>query len=395
MQIRPILPNYNKTQNQSNNAEQQTFTGLSSKLSKSVYTKKEVMNLFHKYESKSNGIIGRAPAKWIYSIPFEERKTQIKIFYEKFGEIIANLRAKNKETINTNTIQQELTQLFRTTGILNSKQKVKIAYKNYGTFADVYKLDIKGESYAIKVFKKIIEKGSNYHEQNGNFFEQPVAHYLSGKIPTKKNNFFKYYFGDLKNGIMVSRFENGHNPFTGKPYRTEQLGIITGEEQHTKSNNLKGRILDIGMVDVMPHAKNKTFRYIYTKTMRNQLAPFEILQETLKWKPSKLYNERLKGVFYSLQIVSDENAKKCLDLLLPAADNEVALFMANNIFYAPYTLRKNIFYSLYEKNNIKIDLALAKKLDYINGITSKDSITYQLLKNKNNNTINKILEESY
>ena len=289
-----------------------------------------------------------------------------------------------------------ITKSLKKAGVLKRFQKAKITYHDSGSFADVYKLDVQGESYAVKVFKKILLKGMHFDNINGNFFEQPVAQYLKKKIPKRKNNWFKFYFGDLKNGVMFSRFENGDYPFDRKPFATEKIGILTHSKEHYNDrNNIEGRIIDAGCVETLKHAKNKTMRYVYSKAYSNQLAPLKILEETLKWKPSAFYNDRLKGVFYSFQLLSNKNSKACLDKLLPAADDEVALFMADNIYYSAYSLRKEIFNSLYARNNKKIDLALAKQLENVECPVTPDSECVKMLMKRNNPKIDKILKSRY
>ncbi len=264
------------------NQKQPSFNGLSSKLSKNVFEKSEVIKLYKKHRSKSKGKIGTLPANWVYAIPFEHRSQSIKNILQNFGEIFSELR--------------------------------------------------------------------------------------------KKKN----------------------NPFNKKPFNVQKIGLITNIDEHyAKTNNIEGIIIDNGCTEIMEHAKNKTARYVYKKTYSDQLAPLRILKETLKWKPSQIKNERLKGVFYSLQIVSDKNAKKCLDLLLPAADKEVSLYITQNIFYSPYNLRKEVFNAMYAKNDVKIDEMLTKRLEYIFGPIEQDTEAIKLLKSRNNKEINTLLKELY
>ena len=378
------------------NPKQPSFEGLSSKLSKNVFEKSEVIKLYKKYRKKSKGKIGTLPASWIYSIPFEHRSQSIKNILQNFGEIFSELRKKKNNPTTKKLTAQKLTKLLKESGILKGRESAKIKYINSGQFADVYRLDVKKESYAIKLFHKLLEQNDSFHNTNGNYFEQPLALFIKGKIPKRKNNWFKFYFGDLKNGIMVSRFENGNNPFNKKPFNVQKIGLITNIDEHyAKTNNIEGRIIDNGGTEIMEHAKNKTARYVYKKTYSDQLAPLRILKETLKWKPSQIKNERLKGVFYSLQIVSDKNAKKCLDLLLPAADKEVSLYITQNIFYSPYNLRKEVFNAMYAKNDVKIDEMLTKRLEYIFGPIEQDTEAIKLLKSRNNKEINTLLKELY
>ena len=373
-----------------------SFAGLTSKLSKAIYDKNDVVELFKNFEPKSHGIIGRLPAKWIYSVPYENRKDNIKSIFNEFGSILAELRDNKDSFIKKLVVSYKLTKLFQKNGVLNKGQIAKVKYISSGNYADVYKLDVKGESFAIKIYKFLMHKGWDIHKTNGNYFEQPLAQYMKGKIPKRNNNWFKFYFGDLKNGIMVSKFEKGKKKFEGTPFNIEKIGILLNkEEQYRDENNIKGIILDNGCVELFPHAKNKTMRYIYSKTLSDKNAPLTILEETLKQKPSQIFNDRLKGVFYSLQLTSNETAKKCLDKLLPAADDEVALFMADNIYYSAYSLRKGIFDSLYARNNKKIDLALAKQLENVECPVTPDSDCVKKLLKRKNPEIDKLLNELY
>ena len=372
-----------------------SFQGITSKLSKAVYDKNEVYEFCNKYGTKFNGIVGKPPAAWVFSIPFDKRPEKIKELYANFGKIFSELRDPVNVSQTRRSAQKKLKRLLKQTDIVKNQKQVKLSYTDSGSFGDVYRLDVKDESFAVKVYRALFQTGWTYHNCNGNFFEQPVAQYLKKKMPNKNNNWFKFYFGDLYNGIMVSRFENGDYPFDGKAFNTLKIGIVTTKEHYSQKNILEGRILDVGMVNIWPHAKNKTLRYVYSKTMKDQQAPFKVLEKTLKWKPSNFYNERLKGVFYSLQIVSNENAKKCLDLLLPAADKDVSLYIADNIFYAPYALRQEIFDSLIAKNNEEVDMALAKNLECIEGVITPESKTYKILYSRNNKNINARLKKLY
>ena len=269
-----------------------SFQGITSKVSKAIYDKNEIYELCNEYETKFNGIVGKPPADWVFSIPFDKRPEKIKELYANFGKIFSELRGQANIYWTRRSVQNKLKHLLKQTGIVKNQKQVKLSYTDSGSFGDVYKLDVKDESFAVKVYHALFQTGWTYHDYNGNYFEQPAAQYLKKKIPKKHNNWFNFYFGDLYNGIMVSKFENGDYPFDGKPFNTQKIGLSTTREHYSEKNILEGRILDIGMVDIWPHAKNKTMRYVYAKTMNDQQAPFKVLKKTLKWKPSEFYNER-------------------------------------------------------------------------------------------------------
>ena len=79
------------------NQKQPSFNGLSSKLSKNVFEKSEVIKLYKKHRSKSKGKIGTLPASWVYAIPFEHRSQSIKNILQNFGEIFSELKKKKKQ----------------------------------------------------------------------------------------------------------------------------------------------------------------------------------------------------------------------------------------------------------------------------------------------------------
>ncbi len=375
-----------------------SFKGLSAKLSKAAFDKNEIMSLYKQYEQKSQGKIGRLPSQWIYSIPFEKRSKTIKHIFETVGKTFAELLRKEPcDNKARKQAQKIITKLFRQAGILRIWQRAKLKYIDSGSFGDVYRLDVKKESYAVKVYKSLFQNYYNSDNYHGNFYEQAIAQYMKGKISKRNNNWFKFYFGDLKYGIMVSRFEQGSRHIKKKPFNALlKIGLLFDDrEQYSERNSLNGIIIDNGGGKILKHAKNKTMRYVFAKTMKEPAAPLKILEKTLQWKPSRFYNDRLKGVFYSLQITSEETAKNCLDLLLPAADKEVSAYIAKNINYAPINLRPKIFYALYSKNDINLDKILAAKLDYIDAYIGSDSRYLQLLRNRKEPEIDKILKSLY
>ena len=92
----------------------------------------------------------------------------------------------------------------------------------------------------------------------------------------------------MKNGIMVSKFEDGENPFLGRGFDYRKIGLLLADEEHfSQKNNIAGKIIDIGCVDVMEHAKNKTLAYVFSKSMASQNAPYEILEKV----SSRIVNE--------------------------------------------------------------------------------------------------------
>ena len=370
-----------------------SFKGLTSKLSKTAYEKNDVIKLYEQYKEKSHGKIGRLPAQWIYCIPFHKRPEIIKKIFKDFGVIFSDLRKNTNSKTAQIIAGKKITELFQKAKILKRGQSSNIKYIDSGKYGDIYKLSLKNEHYAVKVFHNIIEEDNILNELHGNFFEQPVAQFIKSKIPKRKNNWFKFYFGDLENGIMVSQFEQGDNKSPQKPFNIAKIGIYPNILEHCINNTINGRVIDIGGVEILEQAKNKTLRFIYKKAIKDPYAPQQILEETVKWKNSPIYKNRLESIYCILQILPEKNAKKCLDLLLPASDKELSLYMATNMHFVPLNLRKNIFQYLYQKNDLDIDRAMAENLDLLDSSISENSHYIKELKKLNCKEIDEIIQK--
>lgn len=349
-----------------------SFRGLTSVLSKKPYNKVETAALYQKYYNKSHGIVGRLPAEWIFKIPFEERASTIKDIFSFLGTSFSSLRLKYEDFAIQKQVARNLTYFFKSKKIIGPKDKIGIEFAGSGAYGNVYKLNVQNKNYAVKVFSSLDNISSNDNISldycNGNFFEQNIAQFLTKKVPKRKKNLFHFYFGDIKNGIMVSEFEDGANPFVRRGFDYRKVGLLLADEEHfAQKNNIAGKIIDIGCVDVMEHAKNKTLAYVFSKSMASQNAPYEILEKTLNWKPSKIKNDRIKGVIYSFQNLSDENAKKCIDEIfkhLSLDDNkEVFQYLAGNIFKVPSQYRKLCFDKLIKCKDKEVNISLAQNID--------------------------------
>lgn len=370
-----------------------SFKGLTSKLSKSVYTKTEVIELCKKYNKKSSSKVGKLPHEWISPIPFDDRADAVKQIYKTIGAAFSKLRRQRENHKLQNAAKNKIKKLFEQKGILKENDTVNVEFTGNGAYAGVYRLDVNDKSYAVKVFDSLLEASdSGLGDCNGNFFEQNVGQYIKKKIPKRNNNWFHMYFGDFQNGIMVSKFEDAKNPFTKKTFLEEKIGLLTSEKEHyALKNNIGGKIVDPGCIDILEHARNKTFAFVYSKSMKSSDAPLKILTETLTWKPSKIKNDRMKGVVYSFINLPEGNAEKCLNLLIPAADEEVLLYTIKNIEKIPFNLRKSVFTKLLEKNNERINIELARQLHFSGdkGLVSFDC--FKKLKSGNNTRVNEIL----
>lgn len=223
---------------------------------------------------------------------------------------------------------------------------------------------------------------------NGNGYEQNIFCFLQKKIPLRNKNWVQFYFGDIKNGILVTKFENGKERFKGNPYDLRRIGLYISEFEHySPRNNIGGKIIDTGCIEPAEYVNNKTFRYAYNKASQNQDTPFKILTETLRWKDSAQREERLKGIVYSLRLLDKKQMQKNIQLLLETADENLSIFIINQLKAFPHGIRNKIFDSMIAKNNERIDTQLAIQLNHLQNFGYISPQQFKKLKDKNNVSI--------
>lgn len=364
-----------------------SFGGLSAKLAQHIYTKEEIFALCKKYKN-SDGKVGKLPAEWIYQIPFEKRKEGVKNILKNFGAIFSKLRSSDDTQNLQNTVAKKITDLFTKTGLPKENAQAKVEYLKSGAFADVYKLTLQEKEYAVKIFKNLKASQHQYDPVNGNGYEQNIFCFLQKKIPLRNKNWVQFYFGDIKNGILVTKFENGKKRFKGNPYDLRRIGLYISEFEHySPRNNIGGKIIDTGCIEPAEYVNNKTFRYAYNKASQNQDTPFKILTETLRWKDSAQREERLKGIVYSLRLLDKKQMQKNIQLLLETADENLSIFIINQLKAFPHGIRNKIFDSMIAKNNERIDTQLAIQLNHLQNFGYISPQQFKKLKDKNNVSI--------
>lgn len=353
-----------------------SFYGLTSKLSKAVYSKEEVWHMCHKYDKKSHYKAGTLPADWIYCVAFENRPKAVKDVLRRFGGYFAKLRTQGHNEYLEKDVSEKITKLFQKNGILKKSQKADVSALENGYFSNVYKLGVNGKNYAVKVFNKIFSAPSTLNDVNGNLFEQNIFLFLKGKLPKRNNNWGTFYFGDFKNGVMVTKFEDGNNAFNGQPFNVEKLGLCLYKNEHfAAKNNIGGKIIDAGCTIVSEPAKNKTISYVYSQTLKDPCAPLKILEETIKWRPSALKSDRFKGVFYSLRFADRGIRNNAIDVLLKHADDEAAGYIAKNVQYCTDEEITKIFMNFLKRENEELKYTVWQKIDEL------DNLDYEVFNN--------------
>lgn len=365
-----------------NNQSTPSFSGLTSKLAKNMHTKREIQSLLNKYEEKTNGICGNLPPSWINKIPHEERRHRVKEIFQSFSEIFSHsIFYDTKKIKEQNEAVEKFESVLKDAGIL--KKKIALKHIEGGSYGEVYRLDINDESFAFKCMYNTCHYASD--PVDGNLSEQAAALFINKNIPKKHRNWAQFFFGDLKNGTMLSRFCTPKDKIKSTPYDIRKLGLIPHIDHNVSRNKAGDMIVDFGRTKFEEIAKNKTYRYVRKKSMESENAITDILKETLQWQPSHYKDERIIGIIHSLDRVPKDSIKNCLDMIYPQLNQKTSKVLAQNVFSVPFSLRKKVFDKLINLDNEQVDIELAKNLS---AFTLTRNYSFQKLVEKNNTEVN-------
>lgn len=340
-----------------------SFKGLTAKLTKATYSKKEVVALFKRYERKSNGIVGQLPHEWINLIPFEKRKLVIKNLFQELGEAFSLLR-KNNFSERINLLEKRLNKIFKNVGILKRKQSVNLTPIGQGGFGQVYKLKLLNKSYALKVFKVNNDNKSWKYLENGNFYEQALGQYLKKKIPKRNKNVSYMYYGDLKNSLQLSTFEEKSKPFKGTVFDFMKIGLKLSPNEHfTPKNNIANKIIDLGGIHQIFPFYNKQLIYMAKELNKSDDKIYEFMNQTLNTKDKILFNNKIKAL--SMLFTNNEDqrvVKSFYKQILPKIDNDTFVFILKNINSIPKSQHRTIYKSAIRNKNIFVQQEFAKQV---------------------------------
>ena len=210
---------------------------LTQELSKKIYSKEGVMSLYKKYPKAEGITIGSTgiPNQWLKRIE-DLGNFDLPNFCEQLGHIFM----RDRHYSNLDTINKNMLHLFKTHKIINNEDNFSVSYLGKGFFGRAYKIAINEEpALVIKEYKR----SYRYQNNHGNFAEQNIAEYID-RYSEKNSNMVKYYYGDMKNGIMIMDYISKDTALPLNKIELDELGLSYADDK--PKNYVNNYIIDYG-----------------------------------------------------------------------------------------------------------------------------------------------------
>ena len=239
------------------NNNSQTFTGgITRKLSRNYYsTQQEIVDLFNNHPQK-NGIAGQLSKSGIENLnnsKFSQNKNEIiNNIYQQFASII------ELASTNVKVASKKLTELLQNNGLLADYQSYRIREIDTNGSVIDNAFVLKGVNGVEDLFiKKFVDFSTSspslykwWTQRDGKFIELARAMQLNHQL--KDRHIMRTYWGDTKNGYMVSEYVKPFKNFDSfvqikDCYNTENELILDLEKKYGfKYSELKKNNVQIG-----------------------------------------------------------------------------------------------------------------------------------------------------
>lgn len=209
----------------------------------------------------AQGVVGDLPADWLLRQKHDSKDTNRKKIFFSWKDAVQNIRkichgqvvpvhgiryVLRGHTETPTVLDDRLSDVLNETGVTADQGPIQFTFVDEGSYGTVHRFKINEKSYALKVFKQIINTLRNSGDLHGSPIEQNRASYLQKALP--HNPFARFYFGDINHGYMVTEFvDDASEKSTEKPntHGLASLGLVHGDLE--KADNVKNRkIVDYG-----------------------------------------------------------------------------------------------------------------------------------------------------
>lgn len=269
-----------------------TFNGLTSTLKGNLYSSPIIKKMAYAFPN-SKGAVGTVPAEWLRNIPKNERKTFILNLYDVFSKI-SRIQREKVFFINRKCTKL-LKSFFVENGVIKPNERLKFSSSGQGAFSYVLKFNVGNKKYAFKNFLKECYLDDIISEY-GNCAEQNNAAFLNAD---EKSDWAKFYFGNVLDGYMVTKYIKLTSPFPSKKIELQRRGLEYLDYHSANSKlNIKFDYGGLRKLDDFP-LDNKVACYIIGKIM--DLPPNERTAEIEKIIADKKvpnYYDRMLGIEY-------------------------------------------------------------------------------------------------
>ncbi len=352
---------------------------LTESISERPFSKSKVRMLYEKYQN-SQGITSAddLPQEWKKRIAnvinFDTQK-----FFETLGEIFT----ADRHFADIDRLSTSLDKLFKETGITKPEEKVSAKYIGKGFFGRTFKIDINDEgNVLIKEFKRTYR----HHNNHGNLSEQNIAEHIK-RFSGDQTNMVKYYFGDAKNGIMVTDFITPETIPPKNRINLDDLGLAYDDNK--PRNFINGYIIDYGgIITINNLAGNKTAQKIHQniKYITDNEERLKLCNKIFNNINDNSYKDNLIGLAHSIKYLDKDCRQDWYKKLYELNDNNVNISLIENINDIS---DKNIIEGLAANPDMKVKETLAREIRKFPQATGHK--LFETLCKEENNSIKKYL----
>ena len=258
-----------------------SFMGVSKQISNKLYEFftdiEEVLN----QNNRTYGVAGNLPEEWLEHVPKKMKKVVINNVLAAFAVAADQLTffndtiealhlmqksEQNKEIkLKVQQASKYLETSFIETGIINADDTIDLKFVGIGEFGMSYTFKVGDEIYSFKQFNPYERFTHKPDHPHGKLMEPNRAIFLNKLIKNKDTQFSKFYFADLKNAYMVTKYIDKDTPEPKQSFDLKSVGLQYGDDSSAKKdfNIINGHIVDYGGLLIVNTilATNKTARW--------------------------------------------------------------------------------------------------------------------------------------
>jgi len=319
------------------NTPQYSFTGVTNKLSKAIYSRpEEALNEYLSKRTDKSSVVGKLPSFITRKLEKEHMQEAIKEILSTFGEVAEEIR-----NFQYTTFQEW--QLGRSQSTVNKLRDVLAKYNILSkSDYDNFDLEFLGKGGKGKVFKIVGLRDKDHFDEDdfvikvfytkdlgdcdtythhGLFSEVNAAAFWMKNIGFNTNR-GKFFFGDIDSGYMVNKFIDEDVRLPRRELDFEKIGFhFTDEDAASGQNSVRRYFYDWGgctqnenFVNLKDPVLRRTKNFIMTTPKNNRLAEWMKKFNEDSADKESVYAGLAQCIPYFPKDVQAQLVKKCMDL---------------------------------------------------------------------------------
>lgn len=360
---------------------------LTEHLAKRPYSKKHAQKVCTaKTYEQARGISGDLPTSWTDKI------SDIKLFdKEAFCENLGEIFSIDRHRADIDVMTASLRNLFKEHGIIKNENDLTTEFIGKGFFGRNFKISIgDGNDKVVKEFKRTYR----YHNNHGNFSEQNLGEHFK-KFAGRDTEMVPYYYGDTKNGILITKFISEDSPKPTGKINLEDLG--TAYDDGAPRNYVGDWIVDFGGLITInnlvgkPQAQKIFKEFKYSPAAEDLVSKFKNLFSNASKTDEKEYNETMIGLTHSIRFLPENIQGSLYEKMHNLKLKDVDIAILDNAGHFNHSFNSNpLFESIAKTDNIDVKKAICRQIKYFPS-PLKDNIFEEYSANETNQSIKKYL----